>query len=305
MGLCLLCPGQGSQSPDMFARLLGDALVAPHVARLARGMDGDALAVAADPRQCFENRHAQPLVCLFALSVAAALRELDVEPDLVAGYSVGELAAYGVAGALPAEDVVAAAAARARAMDACAARGSGMLAVRGVRRAEIEARAAAHALHIAIRNGDDHVIVAGVRPNLAALADELGRHSGAHVVNLPITVPAHSPLLQPAVDPFRAVLQGLPWQRTPVPVIAGIDASIVRDSGCAIDTLSRQVAATIEWARVTDVAVELGASVFFELGPGNALVRMLCDRHRGVPARSAADFVSVGGAVSWLRHHLP
>lgn len=289
----------------MFTRLFADASLAAHAERLSRCLPGDALAVARDPQRCFENRHAQPLVCLYELIVGAALREQRIEPELVAGYSVGELAAYGVAGALSSEEVLAAATARAQAMDDCAPPDCGMLAVRGVRRVELEARAAAAGVHVAIRNGDDHAVLAGPRAVLAALAGELAQRSGAHVVSLPITVPAHSPLLQPAVNAFAATLGCFHWRRTRVPVLAGIDASIVRDPVRAVDRLSRQIATTIEWARVTDVAVEMGTSVFFELGPGNALSRMLFDRHPQVPARSLADFSSLDGALSWLQRHTP
>lgn len=303
MGLCLLCPGQGSQSPEMFAPLLADASLAPHLAHLSGGLEWDAMAVARDPRTCFENRYAQPLVCLYALTVAAALRERQIDPALVAGYSVGELAAYGVAGALPADEVIAAATARAKAMDDCTPPDCGMLAVRGVRRVELEALAAATGVDVAIRNGDDHAVLAGSRANLAVLAHGFAQQGGAHVVSLPITVPAHSPTLRPAVEVFAATLRRLHWRRTPVAVIAGIDAKIVRDAPRAVDTLSRQVAATIEWARVMDVAVETGASVFFEVGPGSALGRMLYERHPEVPARSLADFSSLDGAVAWLRRN--
>jgi [acyl-carrier-protein] S-malonyltransferase len=284
----------------MFERLCTDPLIAAHVDRLAGVLEWDAMAVARDPQRCFENRHAQPLICLHVLSVAAALREQQIEPALVAGYSVGELAAYGVAGALTGEDVLVAAAARARAMDDCAPADCGMLAVRGVRRAALEARATADGLHVAIRNGDDHAIIAGPCPRLAALGAALGE-SGAHVVSLPITVPAHSALLQPAVAAFGMTLASVSWRRMAVPVIAGIDASVVRDARHAIDKLSRQVATTIEWARVMDVAVEMGATVFFELGPGNALSRMLSERHGTAATRALGDFSSLAGAVSWLR----
>jgi [acyl-carrier-protein] S-malonyltransferase len=53
-----------------------------------------------------------------------------------------------------------------------------------------------------------------------------------------------------------------------------------------------------------DVAVEMGTRVFFEVGPGNALSRMLLDRHPQVPARSLADFSSLEGAVAWLRRRM-
>jgi [acyl-carrier-protein] S-malonyltransferase len=179
-----------------------------------------------------------------------------------------------------------------------------MLAVRGVRLAKLEARAAAHGLYVAIRNGDDHAVLAGPRASLAALAGELGQHSGAHVVSLPIGVPAHSPLLRPAVERFAATLSRLHWQQTSVAVIAGITAAIVRNNAVrAIDTLSRQIASTVEWARVMDVVVEMGTSVCFEVGPGNALTRMIRERHPHLPARSVADFSSLGGAVAWLRRH--
>ena len=101
----------------MFARLFADASFTAHVERLSAVYPWDTMAVARDPRLCFENRHAQPLVCLYALIVGAALGEQRIEPELVAGYSVGELAAYGVAGALSSEEVIAAATARAQAMD--------------------------------------------------------------------------------------------------------------------------------------------------------------------------------------------
>jgi [acyl-carrier-protein] S-malonyltransferase len=287
----------------MFLPLFADAPLAAHAARLSQDLDWNAIDIARDPLKCFSNRHAQPLVCLYALIVGEALREQQINPALVAGYSVGELAAYGIAGALSARDVIEAASARAKAMDDCAPADSGMLAVRGVRRVELEARAAAKGLDVAIRNGDDHAVLAGPRDRLAALAAELGKQGSVHVVSLPISVPAHSPILQAAVETFGSTLRKLHWQRTAVAVIAGINANIVRDPLRAIDTLSRQVASTIEWARVMDVAVEMGTSVFFEVGPGNALSRMILERHPQTPARSLTDFSSLSGAVTWLRHH--
>lgn len=304
MALCLLSPGQGSQSPDMLARLAADPATAGTLATLAPLAGDEALQVAADPARCFANRHAQPLLCLYALAVGAALSAEGVEAALVAGYSVGELAAYGLAGALPAAAVLRAAAARAQAMDDCAPADSGMLAVRGLAIGEIEALAAAHGVDVAICNGDEHAVLAGPQCALDALATTLAAQRGAHVVSLPIGVPAHSRWLQPAVAPFAATLAALPWQRGALPVLAGVSAEPVRAPERAVETLSRQLAATIDWARVLDVAVEMGTTVFFEVGPGNALARMARERHPGLPARALADFASVAGAAAWLRRQL-
>lgn len=302
--LCLLSPGQGSQSPDMFARLQADPATAAGLAELAAVLGSETLALAADPARCFVNRHAQPLLCLYALTVGAALAARGIEPGLVAGYSVGELAAYGLAGALPAASVLQAAAQRAQAMDAWAPAAAGMLAVRGVPLAEIEALAARHGVDLAIRNGDDHAVLAGLQPDLEALAAILSELRGAHLVRLPIAVPAHSHWLQPAVAEFAGALAALDWRRTTVPVVAGIDGRIVTGREVAVATLSRQLAAPVEWARVLDVAVEMGCRVFFEVGPGTALGRMALERHPGIPVRSLADFASLAGAADWLRRHL-
>ncbi len=100
MSLCILCPGQGSQSPGMLDELLADGATRSICRDLAGLLAFDAFAIAADPVHCFANRYAQPLICLYAMSVWMALDANSIKPALAAGYSVGELSAWGVAGAL-------------------------------------------------------------------------------------------------------------------------------------------------------------------------------------------------------------
>ena len=300
MSVCWLCPGQGSQSPEMFGRLVADARVGPHLRRLAAGLTFDALAIGADAGRCFVNRHAQPLIVLYGLAVAAALEEAGIEAGLVAGYSVGELTAHAVAGALAPEAVLALAGERAACMDACAPPEHGMLAVRGVRLATIEALAASAGAVVAIRNGADHAVLAGPNPALARIATELER-LGAHVVPLRITVPAHSHWLAEGGVRFTAALAAAPWQAHRAPVVAGIDGRPVSSAAEAIDTLGRQISTPIDWARALDVAVEMGASAFFELGPGSALTRMVREHTPALSARAFEEFASLEGAIAWLR----
>jgi len=302
MSLCILCPGQGSQSPRMFARLEDDELVREPFERLAAEVGGDVLADVADPAQCFTNHAAQPLICLYQMSVWSALEGAGITPAAVAGYSIGELAAWGVAGALTPAAVLRSAANRAAAMDACAPQNAGMLALMAIRPSAIDELVKEFGATVAIRNGEDHVVLAGPAEVLDRIEAVL-QHSATRAVRLPVSVPAHSPLLHEAVPVFRSFLETLDWNPPAQPVLAGIDGQPRYRATEAIDVLSRQLAEPIEWAHALDIAVEMGATCFFELGPGDALCRMTRKRHPGIYARALDDFASVSGAVEWLQRH--
>src|SRR5690606_4809301 len=132
MSLCWLCPGQGSQTPDMLDRLRADVLTSALLDEYSPALASDTLTLARDAQHCFLNRHAQPLIVLYGVTVAAAARKAGVEPALVAGYSVGELTAHAAAGALSPVTALQLARERARCMDDAAPPDYGMLAVRGV-----------------------------------------------------------------------------------------------------------------------------------------------------------------------------
>lgn len=304
-GLCLLCPGQGGQHPTMLEPLRGSAAAEavleeaePHVPgglRAAVEKGGD---------RPFENRVAQPLVCATTLAAWAALRPALPPPRLLAGYSLGELGAHACAGALPAEEAVRLAAIRAALMDEASARPSGLLGVRGLPRARLEALAAASGAEVAIDNGPDHLVLGGPAAALAPLAEAALGAGARTALRLPIGVAAHTSLLAGAVIPFAAALSGSRLASPEVPVLSGVDAAPVRTRAEAIAALSRQLACRIAWADCLAAAAELGCSVFLELGPGAALARMAGELLPGAAVRSVADFRSLAGAAEWVRREL-
>lgn len=299
MSLCWLCPGQGSQAPDMLAQLADDELAGPVLAKLSRHVAPDALAHASDPEHCFDNRHAQPLIVLYGLSVAETLRSAGIAPGVVCGYSVGELTAHGGAQGLTAQTALALARQRAECMDAAAPSEHGLLAVRGVAVEALRLQAEAAGATLSITNAADHAVLAGSRSALDALAAQLTAQ-GAHVVPLAVSVPAHSHWLAAAVAPFRQALEAADWQAHAAPVPSCIDGRTTSSRPAAVDALSRQLAEPLNWARVLDVARELGATVFFELGPGDSLSRMVREHHPDLEARALSDFATLRGAAAWL-----
>jgi [acyl-carrier-protein] S-malonyltransferase len=284
--LLLLCPGQGGQHAGMF-----------DLARLDPGarafLDGCALPVA--PDALFDNRVAQPAIVCATLAMWRALQARLPAPKLVAGYSIGELAAYGVAGAL--DNTVALAAARAVLMDAAAdARPQGLAAVSGVDVAQVRS-----IIDVAIVTGADSCIAGGLDAQLAALPARLPT---ARVQRLPVGVAAHTALMGGAVAPFAQLLEEATFAPWRCPVLAGVDAVRVLRRDMAIDRLARQLASTIDWAACMDAASEAGITVALELGPGAALSRMLRDRHPHIACRSVADFHTLDGIVKWVTREL-
>ena len=153
---------------------------------------------------------------------------------------------------------------------------------------------------VAIRNGADHAVLAGADAELARLAEEFSTRAGAHVVPLPITVPAHSHWLADGVEALRAALTSANWSVHRASVLSGLDGQPLSTVREAIATLARQIAEPLDWARTLDVAREMGATAFFELGPGSGLTRMARERFADLPARALDEFATLEGAVAWL-----
>ncbi|EGF32566.1 Malonyl CoA acyl carrier protein transacylase [Oxalobacteraceae bacterium IMCC9480] len=301
--LAILCPGQGAQHPQLFDLASTD----PHAASLlaqwpVEAACGVPLPVAlADPALLFANRIAQPLIVAAALAMWEALKSSVPAPALVAGYSIGELSAYGIAGALPADVLIGLAATRAQCMDACTAPSArqSLMAVSGLTVAALQPMLARHQLAVAIQNGADSLIVGGFSADLQAAEASL-QQLGAQLTPLQVEVASHTRLMQEAIAPFRAALAQSPFAGFKAPVLAGVSGARVSGKEAAVTVLSRQLAEKIQWDQCMDACAEAGITVALELGPGSALSRMLRARHPAIECRSVADFRTLAGVARWL-----
>jgi [acyl-carrier-protein] S-malonyltransferase len=305
--LALLCPGQGAQHPAMFALARADPQVDALLDQwmLDAQLDTPLERILSDPALLFANRIAQPLIVAATLATWEALRHDVPAPALVAGYSIGELAAYGVAGALAPHDAVKLAAARARLMDACleTTPRQALVAISGLPIGTVAEVLRQHDFHVAIETGADTLIAGGPFDQL----DELQRSissAGGRASLLPVGVASHTPLMRAAVAPFAALLQQHRFRDPQIPVLSGISAEPIARADKAMAHLSRQVAETIVWKDCMDACAEAGVSVALELGPGAALSRMLQARHPHIACRSVSEFRSLDGVKGWFARHV-
>jgi [acyl-carrier-protein] S-malonyltransferase len=301
MSLCILCPGQGSQTVEMLPRLLAEPSIEPHLAPLLAAMPFDPMAVSQNSELSFMNAHAQPLIVAVGAAVALALKAHGICVDLSAGYSIGELTAHTVAGSLEALEGVGLAVKRAQCMDLAAPVAHGMMAVKGVRIDRLNSIAQENGLAVAIVNDEQHAVLAGPTAVMKSICKGMEHELGAHVVHLNVQVPSHTPWLRDASVEFKSALEAARWRAFDCPVLSALDGSPVESSADAIDCLARQLSEPLQWARTLDLAAEMGATVYFEVGPGNTLTRMVRERFSNVQARSFSEFQSFVGALNWLR----
>ncbi len=301
-GIALLCSGQGKQD----AMILGRIKQYPEAQALLRrisaaGVLPDALlAWQAHPDLIFQNDIAQPLVCLYQMLVWAIIKNLLPAPDIFAGYSLGELSAYGCAGILQPAEVVRLAAIRGKLMMADATVPQTMVAVIGLKRDQLSRICAGAKAQIAIINGADHFIVGLPLENMPAFSAQCKQASATKIVHLPVSVAAHTALMQSAAGKFRAILQKTEFQTKPASILAGISGEKLFTREQMIAALTDQIHQTIDWRACMESAVAYGCRVFLELGPGNSLARMVLESHPHTEARSVSEFHDIYTVKRWI-----
>ena len=257
----ILFPGQGSQSRDMRDSV---ARVRPDLLSLAVELIGE------DPFPRAEEGtdFAQPSIFCASLAGWSALGK--PEGELMAGHSLGELAALVAAGSLSERDGLRLVALRGRLMQEAGERAGdgGMLALLGAGAVEhAEALAEAHGLAVANDNSPGQIVLSGARaalPAAAAAAKELGLRA----MELPVTGAFHSPMMEPAVPEFAAALEQVELRTPRVTVLSAVTAQPFDD---VPRRLAEGLTKPVRWRETMLELHRLGAERFVEVGPGRVL----------------------------------
>jgi len=297
MTLALLCSGQGRQGPGMFDAI-GDGAPARAIMDVAERMLGCDLAdLRGDALQA--NRTAQILCVARSLAAAASL---DLPASLmVAGYSVGEMAAWGIAGCWSAEETLRLTGGRAELMDAASSKDDGLGFVRGLERVQVDALVRAHDCAIAIVNPGQLFVIGGDRGDVARCCAAALAQGASHARPIGVNVASHTARLAAAVAPFDALLSSAATAR-PVAgrtLLSASDGRVVTGAR-ALAGLSAQLATCIDWAMTLEALVERGADRMLELGPGSALAEMARGAYPHLDIRALDDFQTMAGASRWI-----
>lgn len=306
MSTVFMFPGQGAQVVGMGQDLYEGFSVAREIydrADSALGFKLSELCFSGPAEKLNATDIQQPAIFVTSVAALEAMRSSEKYGELTASYaaglSLGEYTAYYAAGALDFESGLKLVYDRGRLMQEASQRvDSTMVAIVGLNDDQ------AHDICERARE-DDVLVVANFNcPGQAVLsghrmacqrASTLAEQAGAmKVVMLDVAGAFHSPLMQPAAEKLKTVLEATEFQPPQIEVIANVDCRSHTDAQGIRDSLYRQVVSPTYWSKSMQKLLDLGASEFVEIGPKKTLtgfMRRISRRTKTISISMASDVI--------------
>lgn len=278
--LAIVYPGQGSQSVGMLTELAKSHSQVQETfaqASVVLGYNLWRLVREGPLEDLSRTERTQPAMLAAGVAVWRAWRASGgMQPDFMAGHSLGEYTALVCAGAIGFEAAVALVAARSRYMLEAVPRNDGaMAAILGLSDEEVRAvcvQAAQNQVVEAVNfNAPGQVVIAG-HASAVNRALQIAEEAGAkRVVTLPVSVPSHCQLMRPAAERLRQHLSTILIQAPIIPVVNNVDVAVSREPAAIRDALARQLDHPIRWVETIAWLRAQGTAMLIECGPGKVL----------------------------------
>jgi [acyl-carrier-protein] S-malonyltransferase len=309
MKTAFVFPGQGSQYVGM-----GKSLVEKFASARAIFDTADRALTFSLSELCFNGpaetlqltENMQPALLTVSVAAWRVLDELGIQPDYVAGHSLGEYAALVAAQSLDFADAVRLVRKRGKYMQEAVPFGVGAMAAllklpEGKLDAILAEAAQGEVVTAANLNSTDQVVIAG-HAGAVARAVEMAKTAGARrALMLPVSAPFHCSLMEPAQRRLKADLDATEFRDLAVPLVNGWQARVIRTGSEAREGLYQQVPNPVRWTEVIQKLASLGVGRFLEVGAGGVLtglLRNIDNRLEGSKCGEADDLEKVHAAIA-------
>jgi len=261
------------------------------------GLDLATLGTTATAEEITDTAVTQPLVVAATLLAHEELSRrgvLDGKQTVVAGHSVGEIAAYAIAGVISADDAVKLAATRGAEMaKACALEPTGMAAVLGGDEAEVLARLEALDLVPANRNAAGQIVAAGSIAALDKLAEDPPEK--ARVRKLATAGAFHTHFMATAAEGYAAAAEGVTTAEPTTTLLSNADGQAVASAADAMAKLVGQMTKPVRWDLCTETMRQQNVTALVEFPPAGALTGIAKRELRGVPTHAVKSPADLDG----------
>lgn len=300
--IAFVFPGQGAQAVGM-GKDAYDTIEASRQmidrADAALGFALSELIFNGPEEQLKQTANTQPALLAVSVALLEAFKARGVQPDFVAGHSLGEYSALVAAGAISYEDALRTVRARGQFMELAVPGGAGaMAAVLGAERAALAelcetVSRESGSVELANVNCPGQIVVSGTASGVAAVVERCKEAGAKRAIPLEVSGPFHSSLMQPAADQLREVLGGLSLQDAAVPVVANVTAAPVTEAETIRRLLAEQVVSPVLWEDSVRYLLEAGVDTFVEIGSGTVLTGLIrkIDRSARVVSINSAEAI--------------
>src|SRR5919109_824078 len=253
-------PGQASQYPGMGRELAEKYAVAKSVfdeADKALGFSVSKLCFEGTEEELKLTTNTQPAILTVSVAAARVLAEKGLEPDFVAGHSLGEYSALVCAGSLKDAEV-------------CAP---------------------------ANLNSPEQTVISGHAGAIKRAVELASQAGAKRAVILQVSAPFHSALMAPMQEKFEQDLRAAEFSNLRVPLATNVDADTITTGAEAREALIRQVSMPVRWEESVRLSIDEGVNTFVEVGPGRVLTGLLRQIERSAGALNVEDEKSLVATV--------
>ncbi|MCR5567051.1 MAG: ACP S-malonyltransferase [Clostridiales bacterium] len=290
MKIAFLFSGQGAQTPGMMKELADRFPAAREVFDIAgRTLNRDIyeLCMQGTQEELNLTHNTQPCVLAADLAACAVVRSTGIEPDAVAGFSLGEYAALTASGAIAPEEIFPLIQKRADYMQEAVPQGEGaMAAVLRCSAEEVEAlcRETEGFVVPANYNCPGQIVVSGEASAIDRLL-QTGSERGIRMVKIAVSAPFHCDLMAPAAEKLEKVLDGIHIGQPNVPAFMNVDGLPETEPELIRRKLVLQAKSPVRWEETIRRLRDYSTDVFIELGPGSTLAGFVRKTLKGEPVQ--------------------